>query len=94
MITPVLINNLKWKAYLIFMCFNFSFIPVVYFFYPETANLTLEEINLLYAEHDTPARIVAERYQKQMKESGQGIMESKQVFSGEGEATHHEIKLW
>ncbi|GAM35110.1 hypothetical protein TCE0_015f03161 [Talaromyces pinophilus] len=92
MITPTLINNLRWKAYLIFMCLNFAFIPVVYFFYPETANFTLEEINLLYAEHDTPARLVAKRYQKQVKESGQGVMESKQVFAREVEATHHEIE--
>ncbi|KAF2713936.1 putative Myo-inositol transporter 1 [Pleomassaria siparia CBS 279.74] len=50
MITPTIINNLQWKAYLIFMCLNFSFIPLVYFCYPETANLTLEEIDWLFYE--------------------------------------------
>lgn len=44
MITPTIINNLQWKAYLIFMCTNFFFVPVVYFCYPETTNLTLEEV--------------------------------------------------
>lgn len=29
MITPTLLNNLKWKGYLIFMCLNLSFIPLV-----------------------------------------------------------------
>ena len=29
MITPTIINNLQWKAYLIFMCLNFSFVPLV-----------------------------------------------------------------
>ena len=29
MITPTIINNLQWKAYLIFMCLNLSFIPLV-----------------------------------------------------------------
>lgn len=33
MITPTLINNLKWKGYLLFMALNFSFIPLVYFWY-------------------------------------------------------------
>ncbi|KAK4494624.1 hypothetical protein PRZ48_013980 [Zasmidium cellare] len=50
MITPTLINNLQWKGYLIFMALNFSFIPLVYFCYPETSNLTLEEIDFLFTK--------------------------------------------
>lgn len=50
MITPTLITNLQWKGYLIFMCLNFSFIPLVYFCYPETSNLTLEEIDWLFVK--------------------------------------------
>ncbi|PIA89310.1 hypothetical protein CB0940_06949 [Cercospora beticola] len=30
------------------MALNFSFIPLVYFFYLETSNLTLEEIDFLF----------------------------------------------
>ncbi|KAL2075118.1 hypothetical protein VTL71DRAFT_60 [Oculimacula yallundae] len=48
MITPVLINRLLWKAYLIFMATNLAFIPIFYFFYPETSNKTLEEIDYLF----------------------------------------------
>ncbi|KAJ5891025.1 uncharacterized protein N7473_007253 [Penicillium subrubescens] len=50
MITPTLIENLAWKGYLIFMCLNLAFVPIVYFFYPETANLTLEEIDFLFTD--------------------------------------------
>lgn len=50
MVTPTLLTNLAWKGYLIFMCLNFSFVPLVYFCYPETANLTLEEIDWLFLE--------------------------------------------
>ena len=50
MITPVIINRLAWKGYLIFMCLNFAFVPLVYFCYPETANLTLEEIDFIFAD--------------------------------------------
>ncbi|CAL5867526.1 uncharacterized protein PFLUO_LOCUS1745 [Penicillium psychrofluorescens] len=50
MITPTLIDNLAWKGYLIFMCLNMAFVPIVYFFYPETANLTLEEIDFLFTD--------------------------------------------
>ena len=55
MITPVIINRLQWKAYLIFMCTNLAFIPLVYFCYPETANLTLEEIDYLFTNPEKGA---------------------------------------
>ena len=50
MITPTLLGNLKWKGYLIFMATNLAFIPLVYFCYPETANLTLEEVDHLFTK--------------------------------------------
>ena len=37
------------------MCTNFAFVPLVYFCYPETANLTLEEIDYIFAEPDKGA---------------------------------------
>lgn len=63
MVTPTLINNLKWKAYLIFMCTNLAFIPLIYFCYPETNKLTLEEIDWLFLEKDAikTSLLVAER---------------------------------
>ncbi|KAG9829248.1 putative MFS sugar transporter, partial [Aureobasidium melanogenum] len=50
MITPTLLNNLQWKAYFIFMCTNLAFVPLVYFCYPETSNLTLEEVDYLFVK--------------------------------------------
>lgn len=44
MMTPTIIERLQWKAYLIFVCTNIAFVPLVYFCYPETTNLTLEEV--------------------------------------------------
>lgn len=54
MITPTLLARLDWKTYLIFMATNFSFVPIVYFFYPETSNISLEQIDKLFigAESD------------------------------------------
>jgi MFS family permease len=62
MITPVIINRIQWKAYLIFMITNFIFIPVVYIFYPETSNLRLEDIDLIFSRGGDPvqqARLMA-----------------------------------
>lgn len=50
MITPTLIKKLNWQAYFIFMCTNLAFIPLVYYCYPETTNLTLEEVDYLFVK--------------------------------------------
>ncbi|KAL4783496.1 general substrate transporter [Aspergillus varians] len=71
MITPVIINRLKWKAYLIFMCTNFAFVPLVYFFYPETANFTLEEIDYLFTNPDKGAVALSKEIRKERKTYGQ-----------------------
>ena len=36
-ITPIGIQNLKWKFYIVWTVLNASFVPLMYFFYPETA---------------------------------------------------------
>ncbi|KAL1582163.1 hypothetical protein WHR41_09020 [Cladosporium halotolerans] len=47
-ITPISIGSIGWKTYLYFAIFNAAFIPIIYFFYPETRNLSLEEIDCLF----------------------------------------------
>ncbi|KAI5816614.1 putative Myo-inositol transporter 1 [Pyronema omphalodes] len=49
-ITPLGAENLGWKFFLIFMCFNAAFVPIIYFFYPETAGKSLEELDALFWE--------------------------------------------
>jgi sugar porter (SP) family MFS transporter len=50
MITPVLISSIGWGTYLIFAALNALFLPVIYFFYPETSGRSLEEIDLIFAK--------------------------------------------
>ncbi|RHZ69825.1 hypothetical protein CDV55_108083 [Aspergillus turcosus] len=50
MITPVMIAHIGWGTYLFFAALNASFIPIIWFFYPETANRSLEEIDLIFAK--------------------------------------------
>lgn len=47
-ITPVSINNIGWRTYVYFCIFNFCFIPLIYFAYPETQWLSLEQIDKLF----------------------------------------------
>ncbi|OAA59046.1 myo-inositol transporter 1 [Niveomyces insectorum RCEF 264] len=50
--TPSLTTNTGWKSYLVYTCTNFAFIPFLWYFYPETSNLTLEQIDYIFAPKD------------------------------------------
>lgn len=72
MFTPIFIDNAKWGAYLFFAVMNFLFIPVIFFFYPETAGRNLEEIDIIFAiahtEGKQPWRVAAHMPKLSMKE--------------------------
>ncbi|KAI5963225.1 uncharacterized protein KGF55_003017 [Candida pseudojiufengensis] len=63
MFTPAFIEKSGWGCYLFFACMNFLFIPVIYFFYPETKGRSLEEIDIIFAkayvEKRQPWRVAA-----------------------------------
>ncbi|KAK4622139.1 Sugar transporter STL1 [Fulvia fulva] len=53
MITPVMISNLGtsgFGTYVFFAAINACFFPIIYFFYIETANRSLEEVDLIFAK--------------------------------------------
>ncbi|KAG2000878.1 hypothetical protein GB937_010739 [Aspergillus fischeri] len=47
-ITPIGIQNLGWKFWIVWTVLNAVFLPVIYFLYPETANRTLEDVDAYY----------------------------------------------
>ncbi|KAJ6023456.1 uncharacterized protein N7446_013818 [Penicillium canescens] len=52
--TPTAIANIQWKYYMLFAIFNFCFLPIIWYFYVETANLSLEQIDRLFEiKHDS-----------------------------------------
>ena len=50
MITPVAFQTIKYQTYIIFAVINAFIFPVVYFFYPETAYRSLEEMDSIFAK--------------------------------------------
>ncbi|KAI5240363.1 hypothetical protein E4T42_08413 [Aureobasidium subglaciale] len=48
MVTPTMITNIKWKTYLVFMACNFAIAPSIFFLFPETTRLSLEEIDHIF----------------------------------------------
>ncbi|SCU96367.1 LANO_0E13322g1_1 [Lachancea nothofagi CBS 11611] len=50
MFTPVFVHDARWGCYLFFAAINYLYIPVIFFFYPETAGRSLEEIDIIFAK--------------------------------------------
>ncbi|KAK0201198.1 general substrate transporter [Desarmillaria ectypa] len=46
--TPPAIQNIEWRVFIIFAIFNACWVPIVYFFFPETRGLELEAIDHIF----------------------------------------------
>lgn len=73
-ITPTAIANISWRIFIVFAVLCASWIPVVYFFIPETSGLELEDVDYIFKrkgitrgvfetrghtiQHDTHARAI------------------------------------
>ncbi|KUI55659.1 Sugar transporter STL1 [Cytospora mali] len=53
MITPVAIDTIGWKFYIVFACIGFCIPLTVFLFYPETMGRNLEEIDMMF--RDSPS---------------------------------------
>ncbi|KAF6005687.1 hypothetical protein HII13_005521 [Brettanomyces bruxellensis] len=98
MFTPIFINQTKWGCYLFFALVNFSYVPFIYFFYPETAGRALEEIDIIYAkayvEHRSVVSVASSMPKLNFQEMEQ---ESKKLhlngdFKGETEFTEMNLR--
>ncbi|KAL1646297.1 hypothetical protein SLS58_003254 [Diplodia intermedia] len=47
-VTPTAINGIGWKYYLVYAVLNFCFVPVIWRWYVETADLSLEQVDRLF----------------------------------------------
>jgi len=77
-ITPTGIANLGWRFYIIFAVFNAAFVPLVYFFFPETAGFDLEAVDLFFMDKDTDPVVSANRLWK-AKKSGAQLTTSQEI---------------
>lgn len=47
-VTPIAFTDIGWKYFIVYCCLNAAFVPIIYFFFPETAGRSLEEIDALF----------------------------------------------
>ncbi|KAJ5961657.1 hypothetical protein N7501_006598 [Penicillium viridicatum] len=59
MVTPVAFDTIKYKTYIIFAVINAFIFPVVYFFYPETAYRSLEEMDTIFHKTSNVFNVVS-----------------------------------
>ncbi|KAH6638811.1 general substrate transporter [Boeremia exigua] len=99
-ITPPGIRTLGWKFYIIWCVFNFAFIPIVFFFYPETAGRTLEDLDRYFAG-DAPLLVFkdkevisSKRPQKYIETEKEEVRRHSSVVAGDVRAANiaHERK--
>lgn len=95
MFTPIFMDKSAWGAYLFFAIMNYLFVPIIFFFYPETAGRTLEEIDIIFAkahvEGRQPWRVAAtlpKLNYKQIEEQGTQLG----LYDGDFEKEGFEVK--
>ena len=102
MITPPAFANLQYRTYIMFAIFNAAIIPVVYFWFPETAKRSLEEIDVYFAKahamnvspvkmaHEMPRLRGAELEAEMLKYFGESDVEN--VRRRSSVATHRAVE--
>lgn len=101
MVTPVMLSGIGWGTYLFFAVMNAIFFPIIYFFYPETAGRSLEEIDLIFAKGFTEnvsyvhaakqlPHMTEEEIEARAREYGVGSDSSSDEETGNAKSSHNE----
>ena len=83
LVNPIMFDNIKSRSYFLLAGLNLIWIPVIYFFYPETRNRSLESIEALFSTSSPFYWKMEQAYQLRgdvLAEKGVGkVPESKQA---------------
>ncbi|KAI0154677.1 general substrate transporter [Xylariaceae sp. FL1272] len=72
-VIPILLNRLGWATFVFFGALNIVAMPIVYFFYPEVAKRSLEEVNLLFTSDSLFVKANMREYDRRIEEAGGSI---------------------
>ncbi len=72
-VIPIMLSHIGWWSFVFFGCMNIVVMPIIHFFYPETAGRSLEEVDLLFTS-DSPlvSKNMAE-YNRRLAEAGGNV---------------------
>ena len=81
-VTPIAVEEIAWRYFLIFIICDAIFIVVVYFVYPETVGKTLEEIAALFG--DEVAVEFAQAGRMPVAKEGDGVVAGEMLGTEQG----------
>ncbi|MAD86628.1 MAG: hypothetical protein CL912_27040 [Deltaproteobacteria bacterium] len=93
MITPVAFDSIGYKTYVIFAVINAFIFPVVYFFYPETAYRSLEEMDNIFMKTKSILTTVKQARDEPRRFDKNGELLIKYEETDEHRRRHSEAKV-
>lgn len=72
-VIPIMLKNIGWWSFIFFGCMNFVVMPIVHFFYVETAGRSLEEVDLLFTSDSPFVSANMAEYDRRVAEAGGNI---------------------
>ncbi|KAK8088384.1 mfs sugar transporter [Apiospora hydei] len=69
---PIGFAAVGWKYFLVVICWSVVFVPIIYFFFPETSQLSLEEVEKQFGD-EVVTHVVEEREEKLLRMRGRKI---------------------
>lgn len=80
-VIPIMLTRLGWITFLFFGAMNAVSAPIIYFFYPEVAGRTLEEVNLLFTNDSLlVSKNVGSYYARLNAANGSVAVAARQLF--------------
>lgn len=73
-VIPVMLSNIGWWSFIFFGCMNFVCMPIIHFFYPETAGRSLEEVDLLFSSDSLLVSKNMAEYDRRVVEAGGSVV--------------------
>jgi hypothetical protein len=81
-VIPIMLDSLGFGTFIFFGAMNVISTPIIWFFYPETANKTLEEINLLFTSDSALVSKNMAAYEARLSDAGGDlVVASKRLFA-------------
>lgn len=75
MISPVAMANIGYRTYIIFIVLNCVFVFVLFFFYPETKGVPLEQVDKIFEDGDPITRGATHRRRLEHHDFAQDLQE-------------------
>lgn len=93
MITPVAFNSIGYQTYIIFAAINAFMVPAVYFFFPETAYRSLEEMDSIFHKVEGPMGYfnvvaIAEKEPRRYGKNGELLIAYEETEEHRAKASH------